>query len=238
MIRQILDKKSWNVLREEVRNNYDHSEVWEKIIALFKKRINDYYFVPIARVKDSNSLNGEGFTILTIQCALIEMLAAFKYGKIHNHRKRGALPSFEYTRADECFIPFLHTEKIFENHFFRHEAGEKITDEPFNANEFYNNVRCGLMHEARTKGEWVINARKTYLQDEKIFIKRNIEKGVVSIDRTILNKLLSEYFESYLTELSAANEHGNNLRRLFARKLDHLYDILSDSGNYDWWKDY
>ena len=237
MKRQILDKKAWNILRNEVRNNYAYNDIWKNIITLFQMRVNDYYFTPISRVKEPNSLKGEGFTILTIQCALIEMLAAFKWGKIHNHRRKAASPSFEYQFADGCFVPFLQSESIFENQFYKYEKGMKILNAPFNANEFYDKVRCGLMHEARTKGNWVINAKRDYDVDERIFIKEIPERGVISIDRTILNKLLSEYFLSYLNELASDSIQGANLRRLFARKLDHLYDIPSDSANFDWWED-
>jgi len=238
MKRQILDKSKWINLRQNVRNSYDFHPPWNDIIEKFKGRITDFYFGPIEKVKDPGKLKGEGFTILTIQCALIEMFAAFKVGKIHNHRKNNTDPAFEYKYADDCFIPFLHSEKIFENHFFVIDpTGLKVTNQPFNANQFYNKVRCGLMHEARTKGEWVINAKRSYIGNEIIFITNNLATGTVSIDRTILNKQLKNYFEQYLQKLSLENEEGNTLRRLFARKLDHLYDIPRDPNNYDWWED-
>lgn len=165
------------------------------------------------------------------------MFAAFKYGKIHKFNKNGTDPSFTYKRADDCFIPFLHSEPIFENHFYQYVNVTKIDDQPFSATEFYNKVRCGLMHEARTKGEWIINAKRTYIGDEVIYITRNTTNNKISIDRTILNNQLKKYFQDYLISLSQDNQNGNTLRRLFARKLDHLYDIQPDPINYDWWTD-
>ncbi|MEG1402281.1 hypothetical protein [Bacteroides sp.] len=236
MTRQILDIDFWTTKRQVVRNSYEISEHWNEIIERFKSRIEDFYFSPIDKVKDPNKLKGEGFTILTIQCALIEMFAAFKYGKIHKFNKSGNDLNFTYKRADECFIPFLHSEPIFENHFFKFDNGNKLDDQPFSATEFYNKVRCGLMHEARTKGEWVINAKKTYKGDEVVFLTRDTVTNRISIDRTILNKQLKKYFEDYLFSISENTADGNRLRRLFARKLDHLYDIPADN-NYDWWND-
>lgn len=239
IVRQILDKEYWEATRKFLKNSYDINNVWKEVIKRFEERINDFYFDPIDRIKDPNKLKGEGFTILTIQCALIEMFAAFKFGMIHNHRKHGAKPDFEYRKADDCFIPFLQSEFIFENHFFefdpKHE--NKLPNTPYNANEFYNKVRCGLMHEARTKGSWVINAKKKYTGSEAIFITEDKSTGRLSIDRNILNKQLRKYFQDYLKELSAKTVEGNHLRRLFARKLDHLYDMPQDPKNYDWWED-
>lgn len=236
MTRQILDINFWTTKRQGVRNSYDLSEEWNEIIERFKARIEDFYFSPIDRVKDPNKLKGEGFTILTIQCALIEMFAAFKYGKIYKFNKNGNDPNYTYKRADDCFIPFLHSEPIFENHFYRFDNGNKLDDQPFSATEFYNKVRCGLMHEARTKGEWVINAKKSYQGDEVVFITRDTVTNRISIDRTILNKQLKKYFHDYIFSISQNTPDSNNLRRLFARKLDHLYDIPFDN-NYDWWND-
>jgi|SRR5665647_71367 len=238
MTRQILDESFWLEKREIIRNSYEYNEHWAEILDKFKKRIYDFYFHPIDRVKDPNKLKGEGFTILTIQCALIEMFSAFKLGKIHNFAKRGEFPSYEYKKADECFISFLHSESIFENHFYTYdEANNKQTDLPFNAKEFYNCVRCGLMHEARLKGNWVVNAKRKYSITDNLFIKQDSERNKVSIDRTLLNKQLKSYFSSYLEKLSNRTIEGQELRRLFARKLDHLYNIPEDSINFDWWED-
>lgn len=237
MTRQILDKTFWTAKRQVVRNSYDNMEHWNEIIERFKTRIEDFYFTPIEKVKDPNKLKGEGFTILTIQCALIEMFAAFKNGKIHKFNKNVNDPAYTYKRADDCFIPFLHSESIFENHFHRFDNGDKVVDQPFSATEFYNKVRCGLMHEARTKGEWVINAKKIYQINEVVYITRDTINSTISIDRTILNNRLKNYFGEYLNNLAQVTDDGRSLRRLFARKLDHLYDIPADPTNYNWWTD-
>lgn len=236
MTRQILDKNFWVNKRQVVRNSYDSTLHWHETIERFKVRVEDFYLNPIERVKDPNKLKGEGFTILTIQCALIEMFAAFKYGKIHKFNKNNTDPNYTYKRADECFVPFLHTEQIFENHFYIFDNGNKLEDQPFSAIEFYNKVRCGLMHEARTKGKWVINAKVIYQGNEMVYITQDTTNNTISIDRTVLNKRLKSYFNQYLNDLAQKTDQGILLRRFFARKLDHLYDIPSDI-NFDWWID-
>lgn len=94
------------------------------------------------------------------------------------------------------------------------------------------------MHEARTKNEWLINARKHYSGTEKIFINSttNGSETKIRIDRTILNKRLRDYFDQYINELKEENNEGKKLRRFLARKLDHQYDIPRDM-NFEWWKD-
>lgn len=238
MKRQILDLNFWLAQRQIVKKSYDFNEHWSETIERFKKRIEDFYFTPIENVKEPNKLKGEGFSILTIQCALIEMFAAFKYGKIHKYNKNVNDPNYTYKRADDCFIPFLQTEPIFENHFYIIDNNNNhLKDQPFSAIEFYNKVRCGLMHEARTKDEWVINAKLQYQGNETIFIIRDTVTNKISIDRTILNKQLKKYFLDYLAVLKQENNNGNQMRRLFARKLDHLYDIPADTYNFEWWND-
>lgn len=237
MNRQILDISFWMAKRQLIKNSYNFNDHWKEIIERFGVRIEDFYFGPINRVKDPNQLKGEGFTILTIQCALIEMFAAFKNGKIHKYNKKEGDPEYTYRKADESFLAFLHSESIFENHFYTVENGEKLVDLPFSATDFYNQVRCGLMHEARTKGEWVINAKKTYKGDETVFLTRDPIHSRIRIDRTVLNNQLKKYFKGYLESLSQSSEDGQRLRRLFARKLDHLYDLPPDIANFDWWND-
>ena len=139
---------------------------------------------------------GEGFAIVTLQCALIEMFAAFKYGKIHNREKEEDGPSYEYKSSDQYFIKFLKSEPIFQNHFFIIDGrGNKQGNTPFNAKDFYGSVRCGLMHEARTKKDWRIIAKTQKGVSSNIFITVD-EEGVKQIHRTNLHHLLKNYFEN------------------------------------------
>src|SRR5687767_9745165 len=118
MATEKLDKKTWVGLRVQVKNVYDLNQTWLKVIALFKQRINDFYLSPIQSILRPHSRKGEGFAIVTLDCALIETFAAFKLGKIYNRGKKGSLPKYEYTSSSEIFVDFLLTESIFENHFY------------------------------------------------------------------------------------------------------------------------
>lgn len=237
MSTQILDKNTWKKLRIDLNNSYEYNEKWDKVINLFKQRIDNFYFEPIQKILNPNLRKGEGFAIVTLQCALIEMLAAFKYGKIHNRSKKESDPSYEYRDSAKYFLKFLKTESLFENHFFTlHRNGVKQGNQPYKAEDFYNNVRCGLMHEARTKKDWLITAKKQTVTPNKIFIETNTENNK-EIHRTNLHAALKEYFNnSYISELKKESKEGNKLRRFLARKLDHMHSIERDI-KYDWWKD-
>src|SRR5690348_13665043 len=103
MAKKILDKITWKKLRVELNNSYDFDERWDEVIDLFKQRIDNFYFDPIQKILNPNLKKGEGFAIVTLHCALIEMLAAFKYGKIHNRSKKPTDPSYEYKESDKYF---------------------------------------------------------------------------------------------------------------------------------------
>lgn len=242
MSRQILDKNIWCEYRTRLNGSYAYSVDWENVIKLFHERIKDFYFNPIDNILKPDSRKGEGFSILTLQCALIEMFAAFRQGKIHNYarpKRKEYRPKHEYFYSDQCFIEFLETEDIFENQFFIKDplTGLKIQHSIFKAKDFYSKVRCGLMHEARTKEEWIITAAEIdNVSLAKFLIYDEIHK-TKKINRTVLQERLRSYFEDkYIKELRKNDTNGKKLRRFLARKLDHLYDISPDK-KFEWWKD-
>jgi hypothetical protein len=242
MKRQILDKKTWIEYRTHLNGSYDFSDNWDQVIRLLHSRVKDFYFKPIDDILKPDSRKGEGFSVLTLQCALIEMFAAFRQGKIHNPKRpkrKEFRPKYEYFYSDQCFIEFLETEEIFEDHFYIKDtdSGKKLPHPIFKAKDFYSKVRCGLMHEARTKEDWLITAADNDNTKPPKFISYNEQDKTKKINRTILQERLRSYFEDkYLKELTENDFNGKKLRRLLARKLDHLYDIPKDK-TFDWWKD-
>ena len=223
----------WTSIRKKVKNNYEYNPDWEKAIDLFKTRLNRKFFNPLGELIKQKKQKGEGFTIVTTQCALIESLASFRTGQVFNHKSNKKSPVFEYSRSRDMFVDFLQTDEIFENNFWTRKNGKKKINFPFDANKFYSDVRCGLMHEARTKNEWFINTTKKSITTEKIFIEK--EGNKIKIFRSILHHRLKSCVEKYCADLKATDGNGEKLRRLFGRKLDHLFDIKRNT-SYDWWK--
>jgi len=155
---EIEEKKKWSIIRNKLNQNYYYDDNWEEAINLFEYRLMNKFFNPIQQIINNRILKGEGFAILTVQCSLIEMFAAFRNGKIFNHRyKATTSPKYEYKFSEEMFTSLLKTNEIFKNIFWqKNENGIIEKDKPYSSSEFYKNVRCGLMHEAKTKGNWYI----------------------------------------------------------------------------------
>jgi hypothetical protein len=105
-------------------------------------------YIDLAAVRDGSKWNGEGFTIVSIQCALIEFLAALREGKKFRHEN--PMPPHEYKNSSDLFCDFLRKTDPFDKLFTKPQV-----------KDFYANVRCGLLHEARTKGDWIIRASGT-----------------------------------------------------------------------------
>ena len=55
----------------------------------------------------------------------------------------------------------------------------------------------------------------------------------ISILRTVLHYRLKQYVNDYCEELRQVN--SAELRRFLGRKLDNLFETLTDKNNYEWW---
>jgi len=233
---EIEEKQEWAKIRPNLTQNYQYDNFWADAIKLFDKRVKRKFFDPIQLIINAKTLKGEGFTIVTVQCAIIEMFSAFRQGKIFNHSKTGTSPKYEYKESQKMFTSFLRTAKIFENNFWTYNAKEKIViDKPYNAADFYKNVRCGLMHEARTKDNWHITATPLTISVKKggkIIVTQDNKKKIY---RTVLHYRLLDYLTEYKLDLIKQDKDGEILRKHFARKLDNLFDYKADQNS--WWKE-
>lgn len=320
--------------KEKIYNYPDNKEVWDKAIDIFRDRLTKRYFETIDWIlekgekEEANSKwKGEGFAIVTLQCALIETFAAFQKGEVEKHNDDG-YPGWckQKDFGKTNFIDFLTTH-------FGDTFTDDITSNPskFSAEEFYYSVRCGLMHQTRTKGEWLIKVYKSRTTEEqevteaikrleelnkklteaiekleesnkeklteaitklkelnkkkptkaieepeesnnesvddiKKIIKEETKEIINSVNgdgqppmiaekitsknnkpqfhlyRTVLHLRLFGYLMTYCEELKENNQNGEELRRRFARCMDHLFDFKptydDNQEKYtapDWW---
>jgi hypothetical protein len=126
----------------------------------FLERLRTRYFAPIdiLRKREShrrngqNAWQGEGFAIVALQCSLIEFLGSTLEGSHYKFRRNKNIPlgNYEYDDSKDLFVRFLTTAPPFKAVFTKALA-----------QDFYANVRCGLLHEARTKNRWTILAIPT-----------------------------------------------------------------------------
>lgn len=236
MDKQLQELAKWEKVRKELNNSFDFNDSWKEAIELYRTRMNRKFFSPIQSLINLRTLEGEGFTILLAQCALIESLASFRTGQIFCYKRNPNQPNYVYNNSKNMFIYFLHTSPTFKDNFYQIDRdGNKEIDVPFKALDFYSFVRCGLVHEARTIKPWHINATSKSVKEEKIFIEK--EGSKVKVLRTILHYRLLACMNEYLNDLQDPSPDKNYLRRLFGRKLDHLFDISSNPSVFNWWID-
>ncbi len=200
---QIAGKKTianWQALRPKLVGNRD-PDLWAKVYKdYFVARLRTRYIRPIELLQKHDTLQGEGFAISSIQCALIEFLAATVIGKSYRFIRRGqSLGQFEYNKSAELFKDFLSQQQPFKTYF-----------SPEAAEDFYKSIRCGILHEAATKNGWRIHAGHA--------------RGTV-IDRT--NKILyrnglQNLLKHFTKEYGRRLQMERALQEAFIRKYDKL----------------
>ncbi len=214
--------------------DYSYNEDWKTVIDIFEKRIKKKFIDPLELLRKHGNNEGSGFSMVAIECLLIELFAAFREGKNfnHNYSKEKNPPSYQYGDCQKLYVRFLTNVPPFNSQFS--SDSEKLSKEAnfFPANKFYTEVRCGLLHEGKTKGDWTINLKKSN-EPKEIFLKN--EKNKLKIFRTTLLRKIKEYLTAYILELKGKEKQNEILRKNFARKMDHLY--FPRSKKAIWWKD-
>lgn len=198
----------WKDLRNNIRINPDDQNLWNKAYDLFEERLETRYFKPIRDIKNNDKQNGEGFSIVTVLCSLIEFLETTWSGEIYRYCNDSQLQSSEYNRSKLKFISFFENRPPFDSVF---------TSTNGLAQEFYENVRCGLLHEASTKLNWIIR-----VDNQNEFYEFRDREHV--IDRNIFEKRIKEYLKYYKTQLL---NHAN-LQNAFVRKMNGVAGLEID----------
>jgi hypothetical protein len=166
----------------------------------FLTRLDLRYFNPIRILQKHGTFQGEGFSILAIQCTLIEFLESTVQGISYRYLRRGeTLGPYEYNSSQEVFVSFLCKRNPFAKEF----------DEPI-ARDFYSGVRCGLLHEARTKNGWTVWANSpdsTLINRKELIVYRND-----------FQQALDDFIKWY----RVAIQSDMAIQEAFVRKFDNL----------------
>jgi hypothetical protein len=189
----------WQALRTRLLAGVADS--WREAFAEFyETRLRLRYLHPIKLLQDNGTFQGEGFSIAAIQCSLIEFLESTEQGTNYRYVRGGeTLGPYEYKLSQDVFVAFLTQRAPFSSTF---DAAA--------AQDFYIGVRCGLLHEARTKNGWRILAKSPdgTIADaaERIVYRDNFQDALLA------------YVKSYGERLSQKPE----LQQAFIRKFDNL----------------
>ena len=175
---------------------------WEAAIAdYFLPRIQFRYFDPIKVLQELGTNQGEGFSIAAIHCTLIEFLESTVQGINYRWVQRDAdLGLHEYRKSAPVFVAFLTNREPFRQCFTTEALGL----------EFYKNIRCSLLHEARTKGGWRIRANgpsdMIANTDDRILYRNEFHKAVL--------RFIEWYRVAIVSEV--------NLQEAFLRKFNDI----------------
>jgi hypothetical protein len=194
----------WKKLRLHLINSNND---WQEAFLVFEDRINSRFFNPIEKISEIKKNDGEGFSIAIISVVLLEFLAAFEFGKIYKVQKVGLAPN-EYSSGVKLLKEFFKTVEIFEQRFEKRAHYQ----------EFYEKIRCGLVHEARTLGNNVIisNESDKNTNQNFIYFKNNDE---FRLNRDLLLDTIKEFVQLYKLRLI---NNEINLRNKFILKMDDI----------------
>jgi hypothetical protein len=191
----------WHILRPRLLQR--DAGAWEEAYrGFFVERLQRRYLDPIAVLQANGTLSGEGFSIVAIQCSLIEFLESTRQGTSYRRpTSTQPLVQYEYSASGKVFAAFLHLRPPFSSTFTE-----------VSAEDFYVNVRCALLHEARTKSGWRI-----WADGPTAIVADTTEKKVY---RNNFQGALLQYIKAFGPELASDNE----LQDAFIRKFDSLCD--------------
>lgn len=190
--------KYWKHLKDRIVNDFDNDELWNEAFELFEERLTHRYLEPIRSIEKYDDFTGQGFSIMTIYCSLIEFLET-TYQGINFDIKKKKKSNFKYGLgySKNIFVSFLTKRKPF--------LIKKSV-----AIEFYKSVRCGLLHEAKLGKNWKIR-----VDNSKVI---NFKDGNYTVNRKIFSKRINQYLILYRKKL----KNEKSLKDAFIRKFDYL----------------
>ena len=198
----------WQTLRGRLESD-SYDEKWETLIAHVHRRLLRRFLEPAdvllrhegEQVERGVLPEGLGFSVLAIDCLLIETICGYEQGE--RTRIRGTGKAFER---------FLSTAPRFKEAFG--QGGR--------ASDFADAIRNSLLHDGETRKGWIIwrgSADGPLIDDWG--------DGLLRLYRSAFHTALKEYVDDYFVRLRAAG--GDELRRNLARRIDQLCEDSAPS---------
>ena len=198
--------ESWIKFRDDILNN--EPNIWQRAYEnYFYQRIKTRYFDPIRFAHKIARSTGEGFAIVTLQCALVEFLGSLIEGKLFTKKEEGKCRLFEY-----------NSSKKMMRVFFDWMPGSEFENSEFD--KFYECIRCGLFHEARTKGDWKIWLSTNHKSDVRYSQGKKISIDFANkiVYRDLFQNDLYAWVKRYKERLLV----DDKLQKAFVRRFDGL----------------
>jgi hypothetical protein len=187
--------KDWPTLRTRLKAG--EAEAWEEAIKILRQRLGGRYLEQARALLDRPY---SGFSVLTIDCAVVEALEQFRQGE----------PETPYKKSGDYFKNFLTRGRF--NAFFS-EATAKL---------FYDTVRCGILHKAESKEDTLV--KKSLAS----FVVQASPSGMgLIINARRFHEELEGALDDYVAVLLADD---TKLRRSFINKMNHVAKAQPDAG--------
>lgn len=149
---------------------------WIRAVAIFRQRILARYVEPADLLIENDSKRKAaqrryGFSILALDCLLIETLQSFRDGLTDSKGK-----------SKKMFQRFLSRNESFREHFTENEA-----------ERFFYDFRCGILHQAEVMGPWLLWSVGS--------MRGKKSDGTPYLNRTKMHECLKDEIERYCIEL-------------------------------------
>lgn len=192
----------WHSLSSRLIADIENLLLWEKAFEYFLKRMDTRYLRPIRSIEENGKIEGEGFAVVAIVCSMIEALESFYQGKSFREgtQNHPLDERTEYYKSQTIFESFLENREPFKTQF----AALNL------ATEFYKNVRCAILHEAATRGGWIIRTNTATLIEK--------QGDYLIVNRVLLVEAIVAYLENYKQELFGSCA----LKGAFIRKFNAI----------------
>lgn len=178
----------WQALKLDDPNSPD----WARAVDIFRCRMYERFIEPIDFLigSEKEKLPNErrfGFTILAVDCLLVETLGAFIDG------------------LEDTIGKSMATYRKFLTSRFAEHFKDELAD------QFYEQFRCGILHQAEIGGDSRVWSVGPLLQ---------VDGGNITVNRTAFHNRLKEELERYVAELQ--DPKNAELRANFRRKMDFI----------------
>jgi len=178
---------------------------WQRAIDIFEDRLRGRYFNYIEVLLNFEYRAGDyhaGFAITALDCLIVESLQQFYDGR--DASQDGSKKSFKR---------FLTSTSFGDKERF----GTDISDGSL-ADLFYDQIRCGILHQAEVKTDSRIVSTKAKL------IAR--EGNGVVVNRRKFHSQLVQEFENYVIRLREPKmQDDHTLRDNFRQKMDYICKV-------------
>ncbi len=123
--------RDWKDLRDKrpiVENT--NGQDWNDAFKIFETRVNTRFINPIIKISelDPDAGKGEGFSMVALQCILIEFFQTFYEGRTFILKSKDLTEEesqIKYKYSSEMFKNFLTEHKPFSEFFCKHEKKQR-----------------------------------------------------------------------------------------------------------------